>query len=137
MKGNHMEAIDYFKMGYSCSESIIKEAIDLGLCDETLLPVATSFSGGIGSGCICGAVSGSEMIIGSLFGKNNRFGNPQIAREKAKEFIKHFKKKYPATCCRVLSGKFEFHSQERKQHCMEIVSYCSSILKEAIEYERV
>ena len=51
-----MNAVDYYKSGYSCSESIVKEAIDLGLCDESLLPVATSFSGGIGSGCLCGAV---------------------------------------------------------------------------------
>ena len=37
-----MNAVDYYKSGYSCSESIVKEAIDLGLCDESLLPVATS-----------------------------------------------------------------------------------------------
>lgn len=132
-----MNAVDYYKSGYSCSESIVKEAIDLGLCDESLLPVATSFSGGIGSGCLCGAVSGSEMVIGLIFGKNNKFGNEPIAREKAKGFIAKFKEKYPATCCRVLSRGFEFHSQERKQNCMQIVSFCSELLKEAINYERV
>lgn len=132
-----MNAVDYYKSGYSCSESIVKEAIDLGLCDESLLPVATSFSGGIGSGCLCGAVSGSEMVIGLIFGKNNKFGNESIAREKAKEFIAKFKEKYPATCCRVLSRGFEFQSQERKQNCMQIVSFCSELLKEAINYERV
>lgn len=132
-----MNAVDYYKSGYSCSESIVKEAIDLGLCDESLLPVATSFSGGIGSGCLCGAVSGSEMVIGLIFGKNNKFGNEPIAREKAKKFIAKFKEKYPATCCRVLSRGFEFQSQERKQNCMQIVSFCSELLKEAINYERV
>ena len=51
-----MNALEYYKLGYSCSESIVKEAIDLGICDESILPIATSFSGGIGSGCLCGAV---------------------------------------------------------------------------------
>ena len=132
-----MNAVDYYKSGYSCSESIVKEAIDLGLCDESLLPVATSFSGGIGSGCLCGAISGSEMVIGLIFGKNNKFGNEPIAREKAKEFIAKFKEKYPENCCRVLSRVFEFQSQERKQNCMQIVSFCSELLKEAINYELV
>ena len=50
---------------------------------------------------------------------------------------KKFKEKYPATCCRVLSRGFEFQSQERKQNCMQIVSFCSELLKEAINYERV
>lgn len=132
-----MNALEYYKLGYSCSESIVKEAIDLGICDESILPIATSFSGGIGSGCLCGAVSGSEIVIGLIFGKNNKFGNEPIARAKAAEFIQRFKEKYPATCCRVLSKGFEFQSLERKQHCMEIVSFCSELLKEAINYERV
>ena len=113
-----MNAVDYYKSGYSCSESIVKEAIDLGLCDESLLPVATSFSGGIGSGCLCGAVSGSEMVIGLIFGKNNKFGNEPIAREKAKEFMQNLKKNIQQLvvefCHEVLSFN---HKKENKIVC--------------------
>ena len=39
-----MKAVEYFNQGYSCSESIVMEAIEKGLVPKELLPVATSFS---------------------------------------------------------------------------------------------
>ena len=50
-------AIKYFKSGYSCSESIVKAASEAGLCSAELLPIATSFSGGMSSGCVCRILS--------------------------------------------------------------------------------
>lgn len=132
-----MNAVEYYKSGFSCAESIVMEAIELGLCDESMLCAATPFSGGLSSGCLCGAISGSQIVIGMIFGKNNKYGNEVIAKKKAQEFITRFKEKYPATCCRVISRGFEFNSPERKQNCMEVVEYCSKLLKEAISYERV
>ncbi len=52
------KAVNYYKQGYSCSESIIHAAMDKGFCSQTLLAVATAFSGGMSSGCLCGAVAG-------------------------------------------------------------------------------
>lgn len=40
------KAVEYFKNGYSCSESLIKAAIDEGLCPSELMPVATAFQEG-------------------------------------------------------------------------------------------
>ena len=77
------KAIDYFMNGYSCSESIVQAAIDDGLCDESLLPVATSFSGGMSSGCVCGALAAAQIISGYNFGRNNSKNNPVQARENA------------------------------------------------------
>lgn len=127
-----MEAVEYFKQGYSCSESIIMYCIDKGICDESLLHIATAFSGGLGNGCLCGAVSGSVMIIGYLFGKNNKFGNEVIARPLTKEFINKFKQSHKVTCCRALSQGFDFHSPERKAHCCNFVDACSKLLDEII-----
>lgn len=129
------KAVNYFKQGYSCSESIIKMAIDEGLCDKSLLAVATAFSGGMSSGCLCGAVAGSQIVLGANFGKENGFGNEEIARAKAKEFIDEFKKTQKATCCRVLSAGHEFHSPERKNHCTNIVAKCAEILENYIKTE--
>jgi len=122
-------AKNYFKQGYSCSESIVLAAADEGLCDKTLLAVATSFSGGMGSGCLCGAVAGAQMVIGANFGKGNIKGNEETARAKAKEFIEEFKKNQKATCCKVLAAGFDFHSPERKQHCAGLVEECAEILE--------
>ncbi len=128
-----MKAVEHFMQGFSCSESIVKEAIDLGLCDESALSIATAFSGGMGSGCLCGAIAGSQIVIGELFGKNNKYNNEVIARTLAKEFITKFKEAHKVTCCRVLSKDFEFHSPERKKHCCNFVEFCSKTLQDTIK----
>ena len=129
-----MKAAEYFmEQGYSCAESIVKGAIDEGIVPEALLPVASSFSGGMGSGCLCGAIGGSQCIIGYLFGKNNQNGNDYLARTKAKEFIEKFKQSHKATCCRVLTAGMDMASPERKAHCANMVDECSKILKNIIK----
>lgn len=126
------KAINYYKQGYSCSESVVQAAIDEGMCDNGLLSIATAFSGGMSSGCLCGAVAGAQMVLGANFGKQNLRGNDETARAKAKEFIEEFKKKRKATCCKVLTAGLEFGSPERKQNCVSLVGECSEILKALI-----
>jgi len=127
------KAVGYYQQGYSCSESVVQAAIDEGLCDKNLLPVATSFSGGMSSGCLCGAVAGAQMVIGANFGKQNINQNDESARAKAKEFIDEFRKNRKATCCKILSSGFEFHSPERKQNCANLVAECAEIIENLIE----
>lgn len=132
-----MKATEYFLNGNSCSESIILAAKDEGLCDEGLLSVASPFSGGLGSGCLCGAISGAMIVIGYLYGKKNKFNNPPIARDIAKTFMNKFKEAHKVTCCRILSKGFEFHTPERKQHCLNFVEFSynclTNLLKESVK----
>ena len=100
---------------------------------EELLPVATSFSGGMGSGCLCGAIAGSQIVLGWLYGRENKNGNEVCARAKAKQFIEEFKKSHRATCCRALTAGMDMASPERKAHCTNMVNDCSKILAEMIE----
>ena len=130
-----MKASEYFNNGYSCSESMIKWAMDEGLVSEELLPAATSFSGGMGVGCLCGAVAGAQMIIGSQFGRENKYGNETIARMKAKELIQRFMEKHKATCCRVLTRGMEMGSPERKAHCTNMVNDCENLVKDLLKSE--
>lgn len=124
-----IKAVENFKNGYSCSESVVKAAIDEGILPEEFLSVATSFSGGMGDRCLCGAIAGSQIIIGYLHGK----GKTEKARGLAKEFIDEFKKSHKATCCRILSAGFDFHSPERKAHCVNMVNDCGQILANLLE----
>ena len=128
-----MKAAEYFNQGYSCSESIIMEAVEKGLVPKELLSVATSFSGGMGSGCLCGAIAGSQIVLGWLFGKNNQNNNDPNARMLAKQFIEEFKKSHKATCCRVLTAGMDMASPERKAHCTNMVNDCSKILEDMIK----
>lgn len=130
-----MKAAEYFNNGYSCSESIVKWAVDEGLVPEDLLPVATPFSGGLGVGCLCGAVAGCQILLGYLYGKANKNGNEVLARAKAKEFMQKFMEKYKATCCRVLTRGMEMGTPERKAHCTTMVDYCENLVKNLLNSE--
>lgn len=121
---------NFLEEGYSCSESVVKAAYEKGLVPKELINVATSFSGGMGSGCLCGAVAGAQIVIGYLFGKNKT----NTARAFAKNFVERFKKAHKATCCRVLTSGFDdFHSKERKSHCVNMVQSSAVILEEILE----
>ncbi len=125
------KAVDYFMNGYSCSESIIKVAVDKGLCSAELLPVATSFSGGMSSGCLCGAVAAAQMVLGYNFGRENSKGNEVVARQKAKAFIDEFKARNKVTCCKILTHGLE--GIERKHHCCKMVQDAEEILESLLE----
>ena len=131
-----MRAGEYFNNGYSCSESMIKWAIDEGLVGEELLPVATSFSGGMGAGCLCGAVAGAQMILGAQFGRENKFGNDNLARVKAKEMIQRFMETHKVTCCKILTRGLDMGSPERKAHCTNMVDDCEKIVKDLLKSEK-
>jgi len=124
-------AVNYFlNEGYSCSESFAKSAVEMGLANEEIISIATSFSGGMGSGCLCGAVAGAQMIIGLLHGKTK----DNTARILAKEFYQKFIEKHKVTCCKVLTKNFDdFHSKERKEHCANMVYESAKILDEILE----
>ena len=120
----------FLEEGYSCSESLARAAVELGLANEEIISIATSFSGGMGSGCLCGAVAGAQMIIGLLHGKTK----DNTARILAKEFYQKFVEKHKVTCCKVLTRNFDdFHSKERKEHCTNMVYDSAKILDEILE----
>lgn len=125
-------ALNYHHKGFSCSESIVQSAIDAGLCDKSLLAVATPFSAGMSSGCLCGAVAGAQIVIGAIFGRENANKNDLTARDKAKQFIEEFKKSRKATCCRILTSGYEFSSPERRQNCENLVAECADILEKMV-----
>ena len=124
----------FLEQGFSCSESIARAAVDMGLAEENFVSIATSFSGGMGSGCLCGAVAGAQMVIGLLFGKYQT----NTARALAKEFYQKFTSIHKVTCCKVLTKDFkDFHGLERKSHCANMVYDCSKILDEIIANNKI
>ncbi len=124
------KAVENFKNGYSCSESIVKAAADTGLVNHNLIPVATPFSGGISSGCLCGAVAGMQLVIGAIKGRQDNTTSPTEAKTTAKLSMDKFKELHKVTCCRALTAGLDFASPERKQHCCTLVNDCAEILEE-------
>lgn len=124
------KAVENFKTGYSCSESIVKAAADCGLVSHDLIPAATPFSGGISSGCLCGAVAGMQLVIGATNGRKDNTTSPNEAKTLAKLSMDKFKEKHKFTCCKALTAGLEMSSPERKQHCCSLVNDCAEILEE-------
>ncbi len=118
-----MKAEEYYKNGNSCSESIVKYAIDNGLCPQEFLPAATAFSAGMSSGCLCGAVAAAQMVSG--------FNNPAMARENAKLIVQEFKNRNKITCCRVLSAGLE--GAAKKERCSKYVADAQEILESVLK----
>lgn len=119
----------FLEKGFSCSESMVQAAYELGIVPKELVSVATSFSGGMGNKCLCGAVSGSQIILGYLHGEYQ----DDTARSLAKDFYERFTKIHKVTCCKVLTKDFsDFHSIERKNHCVNMVADCAKILDEML-----
>ena len=130
------KSIENFKDGLSCSEAVVKACYDVGLVDDSLINIATSFSGGMGVRCLCGAVAGSQLVIGTMFGKSEERDGMQ-ARALAKQFNEKFAEKYKVNCCKVLSAGYDFHSPERKNHCSTMVGDCCDILENLLKENMV
>jgi C_GCAxxG_C_C family probable redox protein len=129
------KAVDLFNQGYSCSESIVRAAYEANIIDrstdiELITKMATPFSGGMSSGCLCGAVAGAQMVLGLIHGRVSLDSSPAEAKAIAKKFIDTFKEQRKATCCKALTAKYDFHSPERRQHCVGIVQEVAEILEE-------
>lgn len=121
--------------GFSCSESIIRAVYEEGFIDdsisvELLNRMASAFSGGMSSGCLCGAVAGSQIVLGLKFGrKDNNKPTLQI-KTLSKTHIDKFKEKRKVVCCKALSNGYEFSSPDRRLNCKNIVGECAEILEE-------
>jgi C_GCAxxG_C_C family probable redox protein len=129
------KATELFNNGYSCSEAIVRGAYETGIIDqeidiELINQVAQPFSGGMSSGCICGAVAGAQIVLGLLFGRKNLSIPSKYMKNIAAEFIDKFKEKRKTTCCRALSAGFGDDQIARRANCVSIVKDAAEIIEE-------
>lgn len=128
-------ALEYHKEGFNCAESIFlafRERIAPDFSVEAVR-MATPFGGGLGySGCLCGALTGSVMILGIVKGRTT----PDVPRKEpyslSNEFHNRFKGKFNATCCRVLN-KNQFGSAEQGATCGRIIGGTEELLMEFLK----
>lgn len=129
------KAVKLYNQGYSCSQALVKSAYDSKLIShnmdvDLLCNIALPFSAGMGSGCLCGAVAGAQMVLGIVADENPSSKNAKVL---AKEYIDQFKVKRKVTCCKALTAKYEFGSPERRENCMSIVQDAAEILSEVLK----
>lgn len=141
-------AMDNFKSGYNCSQSVVLAFSDKIQMDrETLLKISSSFGGGMGRlREVCGGVSGMFMVAGLLYG----YTEPKDIQGKTEhykrvqELAAAFSDITGSIVCRELLGlspnikKESYVPSERteeyykKRPCVEMVGTAAAVLENYI-----
>ena len=140
------KAMNLFKEGYNCSQSVFLAFKDLyGIDRRTALKLSSSFGGGMGRlREVCGSVSGMFLTAGILYG----YDSPKDRSSKTEhykriqELARSFEELNGSIVCRELLGldqKKESYVPEertkdyyRKRPCEQIVGYAAYIMEEYI-----
>lgn len=116
MNEKHDLALEHFRNGYNCAQSVLSVlAPDLGLDQDTAMKLSSPFGSGIAyMQETCGAVTGALMAIGLKYGKGEH-GTPED-KERAYDFSRHFltefKHLHGSVCCRTLMDNLDMSTPE-------------------------
>ncbi|MCR5846676.1 MAG: C-GCAxxG-C-C family protein [Lachnospiraceae bacterium] len=140
------KAMNYFKEGFNCSQSVVLAYSDMLDADESfLLKLSSSFGGGLGRlREVCGAVSGMAIVTGILYGYDDSSSKEDKAEhyKRIQELAHEFEKRNGSIVCRELLGLNVKHDEPtpeartaeyyKKRPCVELVGDAAEILEEYI-----
>lgn len=106
-------AVDNYKNGYNCGESIFKSGNDK-LSLNIPVSLGSAMGGGMAIGTMCGAVCAGSSVIGLLKGRNES-SEKNEARAIGKAFITDFTEHFGSHICIDLKKK--------GVSCQDIVEY--------------
>jgi C_GCAxxG_C_C family probable redox protein len=137
----------YFKTGLTCSESVLKSFLDLGLGEAgpEVVALATGFGNGIGNTrSLCGCVAGAVLALGTVYGRKNPLERETPAERVAQlrgedgiyapfqALMEEFTGKFGTAICAELSAPLgEFDGKERKRNCLQLTGYAARL---AVKY---
>ena len=120
---------------------------ELGTEDEAVFQAASGLGGGVGgSQSICGAITGSALAIGSLYGKRglDRPARRQQVRPRVGALCADFRKQFGALDCRLLT-ECDFNDEaahqrfldsgQREARCLKYVSWAVQSALERLQSE--
>ena len=140
------DAMDNFRKGYNCAQSVVLAFEDiLPVDNKQLSKLSSSFGGGMGRlREVCGSVSGMFITAGLLYG----YDGPETGKVKADHYARiqelagSFEEKHGSIICRELLGlhvrhdvpRPEARTEEyyRKRPCAELVGDAAEILEQYI-----
>ena len=127
-------AIENYKRGLNCSESVMEALIREGCLDlpRELIGMCVGFGGGIGlRGATCGALSAAVLANGIAYGRRDPYEVPETDR--AKEIAAKYYRRYHALvgefirqhghtgCADICSAYGAWESKERRVHCLRLI----------------
>lgn len=136
MKEKKEQAVDLFKEGYNCAQSVITVFGDTtAISRETSLKVASGFGGGMGGmQKTCGAVTAAVMVIGSYFYSQEKYDGAAM-KEAIREFFRMFAAKHGASSCRELTG-YDMNDPVQKSQALSENVYglkCNGFIRDSVE----
>lgn len=108
MKSRTKKAIEAYKSGFNCAQSMISAYSDFFDIDRrTALALSCGFGGGMGKlQGTCGAVTGSFMVLGAY--SYNEDIDIQLSKDRSVELVREFSKRFKAihstTNCKDIIG---------------------------------
>lgn len=133
-------AYQYHKEGCNCAQSVVSAFADrLGLTKEQAMAMAGGFGGGVGGSHaeLCGAVSGSVMVLSLLFPHTD--SGDKAAKLKiyglAKEFRQRFANAFGGLtrCGELLKARPGVSEHTRAAERLGITAHCDIMIVTAVE----
>jgi C_GCAxxG_C_C family probable redox protein len=136
-------ALSLFKSNYKCAESVLLSVAEArGIQSEIIPAIATGFCSGMArTGGMCGAVAGSVMGLGLVYGRQNAEQSVDQLYQVEKIFLQEFTSRYGCTTCEGLihcdfnteEGKALYHSDNLQEKCFQYVEESANLVMELIE----
>lgn len=124
----------YYKdTNYNCAEAVFSAAIEAWEIDmpkETVKAMAC-FGGGMGSGIVCGAISGGSAALSCKFVEGDGGHTSPGLMKRVRTYIKRTREVYGSEDCANL--RKQFHTPEER--CYQTICKVAAILDEVYEME--
>ena len=147
MSNYSQKAVELFKQGYNCSQSVVAAFCeDMDIDFETALRISSPFGAGMGRlREVCGAVSGMFIIAGMRYGCTDPKDNKAKAEhyKMIQQLAAKFKEENHSIICRELLGlnagpdspipELRTNEYYKKRPCAELVGCAAEILEEALK----
>lgn len=143
---NSDKAVNKFKEGYNCAQSVLFSLSDLtGISEDYSLKIGTGFGGGMGrTQHTCGAVTGGILAINHLYGRGLEEGKEkqEDVYSKVQKFINEFEKQHNSIECRDLlnncdlltnEGQEQFVSENMAEKCQSYISLVVNIIEKLVK----
>ena len=127
-------AIENYKNGLNCAESVYEALIRAGVlnADKETVAMCIGFGGGIGlSGATCGALSAAVMANGAVHGRKDPYGvdasvrGSEIAEKYYRRYnnmVREFVERNGSTSCEEMTGKYEdWEGKDRRISCLKLI----------------
>ncbi len=139
-------AANKFKDGYCCSQAVLFSFADkAGISKDLALKIADGFGAGMARKQeVCGAVSGSILTLGLLYGRgeNESEEKHEYTYNRVRDFIARFETLHGSIICRKMlndldlytsEGQTRFKNENWNETCTNYVADAARILDELID----